>query len=1039
MTLADDYFKYTKEYSSIYGNKTLVLMQVGSFFECYAMLKEDGTYSGSHIQEFVNINDMCIAKKNICVGNYDIVMAGFGLPQLEKYVKKMLNHGYTVVVFTQDNQSKNTTRSLECIYSPGTFFNNTNNDVLASENNFNEGLSNNTITIWIHLAKANNIIKENTLTIGLSIIDILTGKLINYEYSHSYINSPTTYDQLEKYIAIYNPTEVIIITNVNEENYIDNVISFANINANKFHKIYLTEKKDKTSNLHENIAYNCEKQRYQEALIDKIYGIGSFKEKSEFHEYAIANQSLCFLLDFIEKHNPYLIKNIEYPIFENHCNRLILANHSLKQLNIISDQRYNGKLSCVANFLNNCITNSGKRKFNYNLLHPINDINESNKSYNVIEHLLTTNFHKEIRNYLTNIRDIEKIERKIAMKSINPRDFFILHSNLSKIENLFLKIKEEQCNLYLFNYIQSYINEDIISVTKSLNSFIENHFNLEKASTIVMEKLSNYDLENLDFINKKYNNDLNILFKNSIDSREQFEAISQYFSELISIYEKPKSSKSKVCKNNDELNYVKIHETSKNDAMLIATKRRIMILKESIQKIIKNEGKDIGIKYKSKYSGLEEILTLDLSSIEYKIHGNNHTNLIIFSPHINEIANSIQNSKDILVDGLTYYYNIILREFIEENSNKNNSSKLSIISQFIGLIDLIHCKAYNAEKYNYTKPIIFDNNYSYNEDINAKSYIRFTKMRHCLIEHLNTNELYVSNDLSLGELHNGMLLYGTNAVGKTSFIKSIGIALILAQSGMYVPCEEFTYYPYNYLFTRILGNDNIFKGLSTFAVEMCELRTILKYATQNSIILGDELCSGTESTSALSIFVSSLEKLHNLESTFLFATHFHEILQYNEIIELTKLKTYHMSVVFDREKNTLIYDRKLNTGPGEFMYGLEVCKSLDMPDDFIERAYEIRNKYNKDNNKIMSSKKSRYNSKKLRGKCELCNLNEGSEVHHLQFQKNANKKGIINGEFNKNHKANLINICESCHQKIHNSEQEFRINKTNNGYQLCEI
>ena len=74
---------------------------------------------------------------------------------------------------------------------------------------------------------------------------------------------------------------------------------------------------------------------------------------------------------------------------------------------------------------------------------------------------------------------------------------------------------------------------------------------------------------------------------------------------------------------------------------------------------------------------------------------------------------------------------------------------------------------------------------------------------------------------------------------------------------MYVPSSKFIYYPYNYLFTRILGNDNLFKGLSTFAVEMSELRTILKYSNENSIILGDELCSGTESTSALSIFVAS--------------------------------------------------------------------------------------------------------------------------------------------------------------------------------------
>ena len=122
MTLADDYFKFTKKYRASHGEKTLVLMQVGSFFECYAMLKPDGSYEGSHIQEFAAINDMIIAKKNVCVGDYSLVMAGFGLGQLDKYVKKMLHHGYTIVVYTQDNQAKNTTRSLACIYSPGTLF-----------------------------------------------------------------------------------------------------------------------------------------------------------------------------------------------------------------------------------------------------------------------------------------------------------------------------------------------------------------------------------------------------------------------------------------------------------------------------------------------------------------------------------------------------------------------------------------------------------------------------------------------------------------------------------------------------------------------------------------------------------------------------------------------------------------------------------------------------------------------------------------------------------------------------------------------------
>ena len=91
-----------------------------------------------------------------------------------------------------------------------------------------------------------------------------------------------------------------------------------------------------------------------------------------------------------------------------------------------------------------------------------------------------------------------------------------------------------------------------------------------------------------------------------------------------------------------------------------------------------------------------------------------------------------------------------------------------------------------------------------------------------------------------------------------------------------------------------------FKGLSTFAVEMLELRTILNLSDKNSLILGDELCSGTENDSALSIFVSGLEMLHEKGSTFLFATHFHEIVGYEEIENLDKLKMFHMTVIYDK-------------------------------------------------------------------------------------------------------------------------------------------
>ena len=276
----------------------------------------------------------------------------------------------------------------------------------------------------------------------------------------------------------------------------------------------------------------------------------------------------------------------------------------------------------------------------------------------------------------------------------------------------------------------------------------------------------------------------------------------------------------------------------------------------------------------------------------------------------------------------------------------------------------------------------------------------------------------MTNDVELDG--GGFLLYGTNAVGKTSLIRAIGIVAIMAQCGMFVPCTTFEYKPYRSFFTRILGNDNLYKGLSTFAVEMSELRVILKNADQNSLILGDELCSGTETQSALSIFVAGLMDLHEKAASFIFATHFHEIVNYEEIAWLP-LK--HMSVFYDRETDCLVYDRLLKDGAGNDMYGLEVCKSLHLPTDFLDKAFAIRNKYFPEKKGILDQVQTRYNSQKIRGLCEMCNLAPSTETHHLEMQSNADREGFIDGSsFHKNHKANLMALCEACHQNVHHGD-----------------
>ena len=149
----------------------------------------------------------------------------------------------------------------------------------------------------------------------------------------------------------------------------------------------------------------------------------------------------------------------------------------------------------------------------------------------------------------------------------------------------------------------------------------------------------------------------------------------------------------------------------------------------------------------------------------------------------------------------------------------------------------------------------------------------------------------------------------------------------------------------------------------------------------------------------------------------------------------------HMAVYYDRELDCLVYDRRLRDGPGNRMYGLEVCKSLYLPEDFLEKAYKIRNKYYPETSGGLNHPTSSYNASKIRGMCEVCKVEISQETHHLAAQQLADQDGFI-GTFHKNHKANLLAVCESCHLKQHSVLEVDKIKikrKTTKGSNSCII
>jgi DNA mismatch repair protein MutS len=507
-------------------------------------------------------------------------------------------------------------------------------------------------------------------------------------------------------------------------------------------------------------------------------------------------------------------------------------------------------------------------------------------------------------------------------------------------------------------------------------AFITHHIDIEIARQF--DTNTNFELN---FIKPNVNTDLDNKTFTLADSEKKLESIRVYLNTIIETKEKKTVS----------TDYVKLHETEKNNYSLLCTARRCKLLEDSLPATQHTQI-------------LNDNYEFIVSKKNIEFHKQSVTNNSIVNPQINSLCKIITNIKIDMKETITSVFYKIIDDFDEE--------LLDEIIKFVTFIDIINTKSKIANKYNFCKPTI--------DTTKDKSFINSKKMRHCLIEQIHTSELYVTNDIVLGDQKtDGILLYGTNAVGKTSLIRSIGICVIMAQAGLYVPCSEFTFKPYKHIFTRIIGNDNLFKGLSTFAVEMSELRTILRIADNNSLVLGDELCSGTENISAVSIFVAGIQRLYSLQSSFIFATHFHEIAKYDEIISCETLKLKHMTIFYNIELDKLIYDRKLKDGAGDSMYGLEVCKSLNLPNDFLELANNIRCKYHPETKSFLSLKTSRYNSDKLVGLCQKCNTNVGTEVHHIRHQKDADNRGIIDNEFHKDSLANLMTLCEKCHLSFH--------------------
>lgn len=945
----ESYFAKADEVLKEYGAQSAVFVRDGSFYEMYGLVR----LQDIQIQAIAKLCQLTIhnRKKN----KVSVKVIGFRDYKLNTYIGTLQKNNYTVAVVSDESDEM-------ILHSPGT-------SLLEDDN----GKSNSSVCVWLQK------IRCDRLVVGMSSVDIISGVSSIYEYDEENTLSPTTYDQLEQFISINNPAEIIFIHNL-EENIMDRAVKCLNLT---YQHLHIMSRDGSVGEKNRERIINCEKQTYQKEILERFFSKDAYvKHRDHISSYPVAMQAYCFLLDFLYKHNPNLVLGIKEPSFQNTSNYMVMSNHTLKQLNILGDKNEN----TLSSILNQCVTAVGMRKMHLQISHPITNKQALELEYDTTEHLIKECDISMMRKGLTGLKDTEKLNRKAVMQKAKPSDLLSLANDLQKISGLLNTVEK---NKIMKEYIKNVgVKDNIIETTD-----------------LVIKKIRNTVQEGENYI--------------VAGSNRQHDRQTQEWENTLNVWDAIKSELNSKIGDFEGVNedYVKVDKAGYS---FVTTKRRGAYLEKCYAKV-RNEEITLTFRKNRRNSQFK----LDVSAFTYTQMGAGH--ICISSQQIREVSERVCQAKTSVMRSCDGLFEEFLRLFVVECG-----SLVEDIVFAVGQIDCIYTKAYVAKKMNYCKPTISEA--ADNNMISARG------VRHPLVEALLEDEIYVPNDILFDDKHLGYLIYGTNATGKSCYIKSIGIAVIMVQSGFFAPCVSMVYSPFDKLYTRITGGDDMHKGLSTFALEMMEFRTILCQSDVNSLILGDELCSGTEVDSAIGIFVAGLKALDNRNCCYMFATHYHEIARYEEITSTKRLHIKHMSVRYDRESDILVYDRRLKNGPGESMYGLEVCKSLHMPPCFMDYAHEIRTKYKSNTLCLLDGKTSTYNSKKVKGMCEMCNCGVGEEVHHLQFQREANGNDYIQNSFHKNHIANLMTVCGKCHQKLHQGEKRgMKRVKTTKGVILVNV
>lgn len=727
-----------------------------------------------------------------------VPMCGIPYHASEIYIDKLIKKGYKVAICEQLEDPKMAKgmvkRDVTEIISSGT---------IISSNSLNE--------------KENNFI----------------GSIVDFKYCYVLTYTDITTGELYCEILDHNNSKVInkiIFLGIKE------VILDSNVDKEIYHK--LRDNYRITTSLIDDIYEGNDYDRVIKNVTDTRY-IHGFKH---LLNYLVVNQ----------KRN---MDHLEEIVIKKNDDYLKMDIHTKRNLELTESMRNKERMYSLLWLLDDTKTAMGSRKLKSWIEFPLVDKDKIEKRYDVVS-ILNQEFIlcEELRKYLYEVYDLERLCGRIALKTANARDLLQLKKSLEvlpKINDILKSINYKELpdvsSLYQL-LVDSIYESPPVGLKEGY--LIKDGFNKE------LDELKDLRNGGKDFISN---------FEIQERERTGIKNLKVGFNKVFGYY--IEISKGSLQFVTEDMQYER-KQTLANCERFINP-----LLKEKEKIILSSEEKIINLEY-------ELFISIRDKCLEY------------------------------------------IRDIQE-------------IAKIISEIDVLSTFSIICSKYNYVRPIINDDN-----------VVNIIESRHPVVEAFIKEE-YVPNDIVMDENTNILLITGPNMAGKSTYMRQLGIIVIMAQIGCFIPAKSGTLPIFDKIFTRIGASDDLVSGESTFMVEMTEAGNAITNATRKSLILFDELGRGTATFDGMSLAQAILEYIHNnISCKTLFSTHYHELTDLEKT--LPNLKNKHVSA--KEENGNITFLHKVLDGSVDKSYGINVARLANLPSEVIDRADEILKVYEKKEN-----------------------------------------------------------------------------------------